>query len=166
MSRRLTTPEPLSPSHHLDRFGCGEARLDEWLKRRALANQYSGASRTFVVADGDGQVCGYYALAAGAVAHGAVTGAIRRNMPNPVPVMMLVRLAVDLQSQGTSLGEALLQESVERVVGVSHQVGVRALVVHAINERAGQFYEHYGFKRSPLDPLMLMLRFSAAPDSK
>jgi len=142
----------------LDGFACGEAVLDDWLKRRAMANQMSGASRTFVVADPDHRVLGYYAMAAGAVAHQMATRSVRRNMPDPVPVMVLARLAVDSQAQGIKLGASLLQDAVNRAVAVSHNAGVRALLVHAINERAKQFYECYGFAVSPAHPMTLMLR--------
>ncbi|XPG14782.1 GNAT family N-acetyltransferase [Thermithiobacillus tepidarius DSM 3134] len=123
-----------------------------------MANQQSGASRTFVVVDQDDCVQGYYAMAAGAVAHRLATGAVRRNMPDPVPVLVLARLAVDTRAQGHKLGGAMLQDAVQRAVVVSQNAGVRALLVHALHDRARQFYEHYGFQASPLDPLMLMLR--------
>jgi GNAT superfamily N-acetyltransferase len=155
------TPRPLSASHRLDAFDCGEALLDDWLKRRALANQSSGASRTFVVADGLDDVYGYYALATGAVAFEDATGAVRRNMPDPVPVMVLGRLAVDRRAQGIHLGGALLKDAVRRTMVVSENVGVRAILVHALHERAKQFYEHYGFKSSPTHAMMLMLRLPA-----
>lgn len=160
MSLRLSSPQPLSTAHLLDDFGCGEAVLDEWLKRRARANQLTGASRTFVVADPDQQVFGYYAMAAGAVSHQAATGAVRRNMPDPVPVMVLARLAVDTQAQGLKLGGALLQDAVNRAVAVSQNAGVRALLVHALHDRAKEFYEHYGFQASSLHPMTLMLRLN------
>jgi GNAT superfamily N-acetyltransferase len=137
--------------------------MDEWLKRRALANQSSGASRTFVVLDDDGRVRGYYALAAGAVSHKSATSNVRRNMPDPVPVMVLGRLAVDRGAQGQQLGAALLQDAVKRAVSVSSNAGVRALLVHALHERAKQFYERYGFQSSPTHPLTLMLRLPASP---
>jgi GNAT superfamily N-acetyltransferase len=143
----------------LDEFDCGEATLDDWLRRRARANQSSGASRTFVVADQDGRVCGYYAMAAGAVAHQLATSNVRRNMPGPVPVLVL-RLAVDRRAQGRSLGASLLQDAVNRAVAVSQNAGVRALLVHVLHERAKQFYEHYGFQPSPAHPMTLMLRLS------
>jgi GNAT superfamily N-acetyltransferase len=158
---QLNEPQPLSASHRPDEFECGEAMLDEWLKRRAMANQLSGASRTFVVPDRDQRVYGYYALAAGAVSHQMATGSVRRNMPDPVPVMVLARLAVDLRAQGVKLGASLLQDAVHRVMAVSQNAGVRALLVHAINDRARQFYEHYGFQVSPVDPMTLMLRLSS-----
>lgn len=132
--------------------------LDEWLKRRALANQVSGASRTFVVTDRDARVYGYYALAAGAVSHRLATGSVRRNMPDPIPVMVLARLAVDRRAQGIKLGGALLQDAVNRAVTVAQNMGVRALLVHALHERAKSFYEYFGFQPSPVDPLILMLR--------
>lgn len=158
MNLHLRGPEPLVAAHLLAEFGCGETSLDDWLKRRALANQQSGASRTFVVTDHDKRVYGYYAMAAGAVSHQDATGGVRRNMPDPIPVMVLARLAVDRRTQGIKLGAALLQDAVNRAVAVSHNVGVRALLVHAIDERARQFYEHYGFQESPQHPMTLMLR--------
>lgn len=161
MSLRLSAPEPLSSVHRLDEFECGELVLDEWLKRRAQANQLSGGSRTFVVVDQDNRVCGYYAMAAGAIAHQMATSAVRRNMPDPVPVMVLARLAVDQRAHGMQLGASLLQDAVNRAVAVSLNAGVRALLVHALHDRAKQFYEHYGFQASPVHPMTLMLRLSS-----
>jgi GNAT superfamily N-acetyltransferase len=160
MSLRLGAPQPLAAAHLLDGFLCGEASLDGWLKRRALANQMSGATRTFVVADQDGRVYGYYAMAAGAVSHQMATSGVRRNMPEPIPVMVLARLAVDHRAQGVKLGAALLQDAVNRAVAVSQNAGVRALLVHALHDRAKQFYEHYGFQASPQHPMTLMLRLN------
>ena len=145
----------------MDDFECGEAVLDDWLKRRALSNQSSGASRTFVVTDEGGHVRGYYAMAAGAVSHQLATSGVRRNMPDPVPVMVLARLAVDRRAQGLHLGAALLQDAVSRAVAVSRNAGVRALLVHALHEKARQFYEHYGFQPSSTHPMTLMLRLSS-----
>ena len=158
LSLPLSPPEPLTAAHRLDDFACGEAELDHWLKRRALANQASGASRTFVVTNHDGRVCGYYAIAAGAVSHPLATTRVRRNMPAPVPVMVLARLAVDHAMHGQRLGAALLQDAVNRAVAVAGNAGVRALLVHALHERAKQFYEHYGFQPSPLHSMTLLLR--------
>lgn len=157
---QLGPPEPLAAAHRLDDFECGESVLDEWLKRRALANQASGASRTFVVTDEGSRVYCYYAMAAGAVSHQLATSGVRRNMPDPVPVMVLARLAVDRRAQGLHLGAALLQDAVNRAVAVSQNAGVRALLVHALHEKARQFYEHYGFQSSPTHPMTLMLRLS------
>lgn len=156
----LHAPEPLSPEHQVNSFACGEPVLDEWLKRRALGNQNSGASRTFVVTTSQKEVMGYYALAAGAVAHQDATRSIRQNMPDPVPVMVLARLAVDARVQGMKLGAAMLQDALQRCVLVSQNTGVRAMLVHALNDRARQFYEYYGFKASPTHSMTLMLRLN------
>lgn len=160
MSLKLSAPQPLLAVHRLGEFECGEPVLDEWLKRRAMNNQLTGASRTFVVIDDENRVCGFYALAAGAVAHQIATSSVRRNMPDPVPVMVLGRLAVDLRAQGSKLGAAMLQDAVYRAVSVSQNTGVRALLVHALNDRAKQFYKHYGFQESPQHPMTLMLRLN------
>lgn len=159
---QLTAPEPLTSGHRTDAFDCGEPVLNEWLRKRALGNQVSGASRTFVVANVSGHVMGYYALAAGAITHETATSAIRRNMPDPVPVLVLGRLAVDARAQGMKLGAALLQDAVKRAIGVSADVGIRALLVHALSERAKLFYAHYGFQASSLHPMTLMLRLPEA----
>ncbi len=158
MSSWRCAPEPLVCAHQLADFGCGDPSLGEWLKRRALANQHSGASRTFVVADRNARVLGYYAMAAGAVSDQAATGGVRRNLPDPIPVMVLARLAVDIRVQGIKLGAALLQDAVKRTVMVSQNASVRALLVHALDERAKRFYEDYGFQESPQHPMTLMLR--------
>ncbi len=155
----LFAPTPLTSDHDVSGFSCGEPSLDNWLKRRALANQTNGASRTFVVTDDENRVLGFYSLATGAVRHIEATRSIRQNMPDPVPVMVLGRLAVDRQVQGKHLGGALLQDALQRCLLVSQNAGVRALMVHALNERARQFYEHYGFRESPVHPMTLMLRF-------
>ena len=162
MNLAVSAPQPLTAARRQDDFSCGEPALDDWLKRRALANQASGASRTFVVVDQDGRVVGYCAMAAGAVSHHLATGAVRRNMPDPVPVMVLARLAVDRRAQGHELGGALLRDAVHRAVNVSQHAGVRALLVHALHEQARAFYEHYGMQASPLDPMTLMLNLSSA----
>ncbi|CAI8244095.1 MAG: Uncharacterised protein [Marinobacterium sp. xm-d-530] len=158
MSLDLVAPQPMTSDHNCIDFACGELVLDDWLKRRALVNQVNGASRTFVVADREWRVWGYYAMSAGAVSRQFTTGGVRRNMPDPVPVMVLGRLAVDCRAQGIKLGGSLLQDAVNRAINVSQNTGVRALLVHALNERAKRFYKYYGFKVSPTDPLLLMLK--------
>lgn len=161
MTLQLNPPQPLSAAHRLDDFACGEAVLDEWLKRRAMANQLCGASRTFVVADREHRIYGYYAMAAGAVSRQMATSSVRHKMPNPVPVMVLARLAVDHRAQGIKLGASLLQDAVKRAVIVSQNAGVRALLIHALPDQAREFYEHYGFQVSPAHPTTLMLRLSS-----
>jgi len=158
---KLHAPQPLTADHQLNTFNCGETSLDEWLKRRALLNQSNGASRTFVVVDESQLVMGYYALAAGAVHHQDATRSIRQNMPGPIPVMVLARLAVDIRTQGMQLGAGLLRDAVDRSLAVANNTGVRALLVHALHERAKQFYLYFGFQASPVHPLTLMLRLKA-----
>ncbi len=154
----LSPPQALTENHRTDTFDCGEPILNDWLRRRALGNQHASASRSFVVVDEHSAVCAYYCLAAGAITHDQATGAIRRNMPDPIPVMVLGRLAVDRCHQGHHLGAALLKDAVQRAVKVSEQLGVRALLVHALNETAQQFYRHYGFQSSPIHSMTLTLR--------
>src|SRR6202521_6165276 len=152
----LSAPEKLRPDHDLSEFECGEPSLDHWLRQRALQNEESGASRTYVVCAGQ-QVVGYYALAVGAVAHAGAPGRVRRNMPDPVPVMIIGRLAVDQEFHGHGLGQGLLRDAVLRTVQAADIAGIRAILVHAISSDAQRFYERHGFLRSPIDPLMLMV---------
>jgi GNAT superfamily N-acetyltransferase len=152
----ITAPEPITTSHDIESFSCGTPVLDEWLKRRALKNEVTGASRTFVVCN-DGQVIGYYALATGSVEHCDAPKKIRRNMPNPIPVMVLGRLAVDQKWQHAGLGRSLLKDAVLRSVSVSQHAGIKALLVHALSEDAKTFYVRNGFLESPLDPMTLVL---------
>ncbi len=137
-------------------FQCGEPALDDWLKRRALDNEESGASRTYVVCQGR-RVAGYYALATGAAAHAAATGKVRRNMPDPVPVMVIGRLAVSRSFQGQGIGAALLRDAVLRTVQAAEIAGIRAILVHAISERARQFYASYGFTAPLSHPMTLAI---------
>lgn len=163
MTLVISAPETLALGHDFADFDCGEPALNDWLKRRALANQASGASRTFVVTDGKRRVLGFYALAAGAVTHQDATGSVRRNMPEPVPVLVLARLAVDVSAQGVKIGAALLQDAVRRSAMVAQHTGVRALLVHALNDSAKKFYAYYGFSASPTHAMTLMMRVTA-PD--
>lgn len=152
-----SAPELLNATHHLDDFDCGEEALNSWLKRNALKNQQNQASRTFVICQNN-NVVGFYALAAGSVSHQFVSGGLRRNMPDPIPVVVLGRLAIDLAHQGQKLGAALLKDAVLRASAVSQQVGVKALLVHALNDKVKAFYLNYGFQVSPIDDLILLLK--------
>lgn len=162
MSLDIIAPQPLMSDHDCADFSCGEPVLNEWLKRRAMINQVSGASRTFVVADKKHRVYGYYTMAAGAVSHQLAAGDVRRNMRDPVPVMVLARLAVDIQAQGIKLGGFLLQDAVNRAVSVGQNTGIGALLVQALHEHARLFFEYYGLQASPTDPLVLMLHLNHA----
>ena len=152
----LSAPEPLAAEHVLADFDCGIASLNVWLQRRAAANQMSGASRTFVVCD-NGRVTGYYARASSAVATAAATGRLRRNMPDPVPVVVLGRLAVALSHQGQGLGRALFQDAARRVIHAADAIGIRGMVVHALSDEAKRFYLSLGLDESPLEPMTLMV---------
>lgn len=152
----LSEPCLLADGHQVADFASGVASLDDWLKRRARANQASGASRTFVVCEG-GKVVGYYALASGGIAVQDVPGRFRRNMPDPIPVVVLARLAVDKAYQGRGLGRALFRDSARRVANAADTIGIRGVVVHAISEQARAFYLALGFEPSPRDPMILMV---------
>ena len=151
-----TAPEPLSGHHRTGGFDCGVAALDDWLKRRAAANQASGASRTFVVCEG-AAVVAYYALASSAVASAGTPGRFRRNMPDPIPVVVLGRLAIAETHQKRGLGRALFQDAARRVLHAADAIGIRGLLVHALSEEAKAFYLRLGFEPSPLDPMTLMV---------
>lgn len=155
----ITAPKPLAEAHRLDNFRCVKPELELWLKQRALKNQLEGASRTFVVCDRE-DVVGYYALAAGAVLHEAAPGSIRRNMPEPIPVAVLGRLAVHADWSGQGIGSGLLKDAILRTMRLAEQMGIRAMLCHAIDEDAKQFYQHHGFIESPIEPLTLMLNIA------
>jgi predicted N-acetyltransferase YhbS len=157
----LAAPEPLASHHELDVFESGVATLDEWLKRRARRNEADGASRTFVLCTGR-RVVGYYSLAAGSVLHTAATGKVRRNMPDPVPALLLARLAVDRAWHGKGLGADLLSDAISRAIGAAETIGVRAILVHAISDGAKAFYEKHGFRSSPIEPMSLMVTIDEA----
>lgn len=142
--------------HNAEHFDCGVSSLDQWLRRQALKNEALGASRTFVVCFGK-EVAGYYALATGSVLRQQAPGKIKREMPDPIPVMVLGRLAVDRKWQGSGLGSSLLRDALLRTYNVSKQAGIRALIVHALSENAKIFYIQHGFMQSPIDPMTLML---------
>ncbi|MBB2684902.1 GNAT family N-acetyltransferase [Rhizobium sp. H4] len=152
----FSPPAPLADHHELAEFSSGVAELDEWLRRRARANQAGGASRTFVVCRGN-RVIAYYALASGAVRQPEAPGRFRRNMPDPVPVAVLGRLAIDQSHQGRGIGRALVRDAGLRLLNAAEILGIRGLLVHAISDDARAFYEAVGFLPSPSDPMILMV---------
>lgn len=157
--QRINPPEKLSSTHQIEDFDSGIEPLDSWLKRRALGNEAEGASRTYVVCAED-IVVGYYCLSSGAIANNIATGKVRRNMPDPIPVMIIGRLAVDRHWQGKGIGRGLLRDAVLRTLKAAEIAGIRAILVHAISEEAKQFYEQYRFTSSSLEPLTLMVKVS------
>ena len=158
----ITAPERLTPAHDLSQFKSREPQLDNWLRQKALANESSGACRTYVVREGN-RVVGFYSLATGAVAHTETTGKIRRNMPDPVPVMILGRMAVDEGYERKGIGKGLLRDAVLRTLAASELVGVRAILIHAKSEDAKRFYvENGGVSESPVDPMTLLVTLADA----
>lgn len=153
---RVDAPRGITGDDDLSSFDSGEPVLDDWLRKRALANDASGASRTYVVTSG-ARVVGYYSLATGSVEAAKATGKARRNMPDPIPVIIIGRLAVDRAVQGQGLGSALLRDALVRIVAAAEVVGARAVLLHAISEEAKRFYRHHGFVESPVDPMTLMI---------
>ena len=150
------TPVPIIAEHDLEPFDCGaEPTLNHWLKKRALTNNVSGASRTYVLCVG-ARVVGYYCLATGGVISFDAPGRIKRNMPDPIPVVIIGRLAVDKAWQGRQLGASLLRDAALRTLKAAEYIGIRAMLVHAISENAKRFYEKYDFVPSPQRPVMLM----------
>ena len=160
-ARSWRRPEPLDPDHALSEFSCGRPELDDWLRRRAMANQVSGAARTHVVVGG-GRVIGYYALATAAVAKSNVGSRTHRIMPDSIPAVILARMAVDDTYRGSGLGSALLQSAVETTLAATRTIGIACLIVHARDEDARNFYLHFDFEPSPTDPLHLILRLADA----
>jgi GNAT superfamily N-acetyltransferase len=161
----LQSPQPLTVHHTNTDLDCGDHSLNQWLRQRALANQASGATRTFVVCGAGGDIRAFVALASGAVAVRASPGRFRRNMPDPIPVVVLARLAVCRSQQRKGLARALLADAFERVLLASEQIGVRGILVHAASPTARAFYLHMGFEPSPLDPSTLMVRLSDVRDA-
>lgn len=156
-------PVPLAVHHLTEGFACGTESLDNWLKRRALKNQVQGASRTYVVCN-EARVVAYYALASGAVLGAEATGRFRRNMPDPIPVVVLGRLAVDSALHGKGFGRALIRDAGMRVLQAADVIGIRGMMVQALSDEAKVFYEHVGFEPSPIDPRLLMITLADLKD--
>lgn len=155
----MQSPEPLTAEHVPEEFESGVASLDEWLRKRALPNQTSDASRTFVTCDAS-PVVAYYALAASAIATESAAGKFRRDMPDPIPVGVLGRLAVARSHQGRGLGRAMFQDAAQRIVRTADTIGIRGMFVHAISEEAKAFYQQLGLEPSPLEPMTLMVKIA------
>ena len=160
----INPPEKINPSHQVDQFDCRNIQLNNWLKHRAFKNEIQGASRTYVVTV-ENVVVAYYCLANGAIAQTLSTGKVKRNMPDPIPVMIIGRLAVDLNWQGKRVGKALLRDAILRTLQASEIAGIRAILVEAISEEAKLFYEKCGFTVSPIAPMTLMITINDAISS-
>ena len=156
-SAPLSPIEKLLPTHEVDGFDCGKEPQNGFLKRFALVNQRNGSSQTYVARRGQ-RVVGYYSLAVGSVMREKAPGRITKGLArHPVPVMLLTRLAVDFTEQGTGIGQGLLKDALLRTVQAADIAGIRALLVHAKDEKARAWYLKYDFEPSPTDPLHLFL---------
>ena len=167
----LSAPQPLDAHHRLEEFDCGKPALTDWLLRHARQAQGSGSARTFIVSNGD-RVAGYFSLTVGQIDTLEAPERIRRGMGQyPIPLVILARLAVDLDYQGRGLGFSMLQDAIHRTVAITDQAGIRALLTHPIDESAEAFYRHFGFESTPANEQQLILllkdarRFAGTPQS-
>lgn len=159
-------PRPIAPTDNTSDFHSGEESLDRYLADRALANHLADIARCYVCIDGDSdRVLGYYTLSAVAVEHANLSRMVRRNTPDPVPAVLLGRLAVDSAAQGSGLGRLLVRDAILSTLAAAHRIGVRVLLVHALHQQVANFYESLGFRRSPTDPLHMYLLLADARDS-
>jgi GNAT superfamily N-acetyltransferase len=174
----LQPPTPLISTHLVTDFDCGVESLNEWLDKRAWKNQVLGVSRTFVITNGKSEKCGlgvspsgapfqeivvgYYCLSSAAIDRIELPKAKQRNMPDPIPAILIGRLAVDLRYQGKKIGLSLLQDAICRIITASQSVGVAYILVHALDDAAKRFYEMNGFEAIPEQPLTLFLSVATA----
>lgn len=156
---RFGETEPLGPDHVVEGFDCGRPSLDVWLVRYARQAAAAGSARTYVTVDAQqGRVVGYHSLAAAALERESATARTIKGMPQyPIPVVLLARLAVDRSVAGRGLGAWLLRDAMIRTLMAAETIGVRAMIVHAVDQDAAAFYCRHGLERSPTDPLHLMI---------
>jgi len=153
----LCAPQPLAAGHPLDAFDCGNPALNEWLIRHARQAHASGSARTYVVVDGQ-RIAGYFSLAVGQINSLDAPERVRKGMGNdPIPVVILARLAVSMVDQGRGLGIGMLQDAIRRTLVVADQAGVRVLLTHPIDEAAARYYLRFGFEASPARERQLIL---------
>ncbi len=156
---KYSPPQRIKSEHIVENFDCGESSLNDWLKKRAIKNDITDASRTYVVC-GDKMVVAYYSLHLGCIHHKEALGKIKRNMPEPIPALVLGRLAVDVKHQGKGLARALMKDMFLRAIQVSDLAGTKAVLVKALNEDVTAFYQSFGFVQSKTNPLLLMKAIS------
>lgn len=145
----LSKPLPLNPSHILDGFSSSENSLNEWLQKRARLALAARTATTFVVCRGK-YVVGYYSLATGSLSHADSSSGLRRNTPDPIPTIVLARLAVSQEEAGRGIGHALVQDAMKRSLVAAKHVAARTLVVHALNANVASFYRGLGFIDLPV----------------
>lgn len=160
---RAERPRPITPADDTAAFESGEPALDRYLADRALVNHVAGFARCYVsVEPATNRVVAYYTLSAVAIEHAQLPGRVRRNAPNPVPAVLLGRLAVDRRAQGSGLGRFLVRDAIVSTLAAADRIGVRLLLVHALHEHVASFYAKLGFRPSPTDPLHLYLLLADA----
>ena len=153
----LSAPQPLDARHRVEDFDCGKPALTDWLLRHARQAHASGSARTFVSCEGD-RVAGYYSLTVGQIDTLDAPDRVRRGMGHyPIPLVILARLAVDLECQRRGLGYSLLQDAIGRTLAIAEQAGIRALLTHPLDDEADAFYRRFGFEPLPLDERHLVL---------
>lgn len=160
MTPQLSATTPFDRrAHRVETFSCGEESLDRWLRAYAGQSQHRDAARTFVTAEPDGTVAGYYTLVAAQVEHGQATAGVRRGLSRhfPIPVALLARLAVATPHQGAGVGRSLLLDALQRLLRASDELAIRAVTVDALHERASSFYRAFGFEPSDLAHATLMI---------
>lgn len=150
-------PSILSDHHIVDKFDCGEHTLDDWLKKRAAKNNATDTSRSYVICNNKNEVVGYYCLSAGAISRESTPKMMRRNMPDPLPVLVLGRLAIHKNYHNKGLGSALLRDAMIRSISIAENAGVFAILIHALSDKAKQFYISRGFVESPVQSMTLMM---------
>ena len=153
-------PRPIAAGDVVGDFQCGEDQLDSWLRARARSNEHSGASRTMVSVTRTGRVAGYYCLSSSSVVREDAPSPLARQQPDPIPVVLLGRLAVDREFAGRGVGASLLQHATIRAIEAAETIGIRAILVHATTEHAVPFYERFGFTRFPAQERTLVLLLS------
>lgn len=151
----LTAPEPIGPDHVVEGFSCGQESLDRWLIERASRSE-GRTARTYVVRDEVRRVAGYCCLSAGSLSHAEAPGRLRRNAPDPIPVIVLGRLAVDERYQGHGVGSGLVRDAMERTVAAAGIIGVRGLLVNALSDEVEGFYLELGFLKTPVENTVVM----------
>jgi len=162
---KLGSPELMARRHQVGDFDCGDAKLNDWLRDRALVSQLGRRRCTYVVSDDEGLVRGYYTLSAGGVSFAENGAKSRRNMPDPVPVMVLDRLAIDQDAMDQNLAASLLKDAVARVDALAQHAGVRVMLANALDDSARRFYERHGFRPSASIPEVLTLQVPTSVQS-
>lgn len=147
----------LERGHVREGFDCGILDLDLWLERHAWHAHRSGSARVFVALAAERRIAGYFALTAAEIDHVDATTRIRTGMPDPIPAVLISRLAIDRRDQGQQLGRSLVTDAIARVIGAAETIGIRTILVSARDDETAAFYEHFNFRRSPTDPRKLLL---------